>query len=462
MSSLSPQQTWQAALGELELLLSKANFTTWFRQTTVSSIEEGKVIIAVPNQFTKNYLEKKYHSAILKSLGNILNQPLKEVSYVVDPRLEGKRGAAAAPTQAETGTELENLALTAPAKEPVNEYGLRPSYVFENFIVGKGNELAHAAAQAVAEHPGQKYNPLFLYGGVGLGKTHLLQAIGHQILKNSPGTKVLFVTCEQFINDFITSIRAGKGKELKDRYRNVDVLLVDDIQFIAGKKETQEEFFHTFNALHQANKQVVMTSDRPPKAIATLEDRLRSRFEWGMMADIASPDLETRVAILRSKCADLRVVVPDEVLHEIATLVQSNVRELEGALTKIVAYHQLKNQEPTVESARALLSGFSAHSTRKSLTARLLMSVVANYFDLTVEDLLGQSRAKKLSFPRQMVMYLMRAEMQSSFPAIGAELGGRDHTTAMHACEKITRLCESDEKLRTDLSLIKERLYSGG
>lgn len=461
MSELSPQQTWQAALGELELMLSKANFTTWFKQTTVTSVGDGRVVIAVPTDFTKNYLEKKYHAAILKSLQNVLSVPLKEVTYVVDPRLEGRRGMLAGAPSAEPAAEKLSLA-PPPPKEPVNEYGLRPSYTFESFIVGKGNELAHAAAQAVAEHPGQKYNPLFLYGGVGLGKTHLLHAIGHEILKTRPGTRVLCVTCEQFMNDFINAVRAGKGKELKDRYRNVDVLLVDDIQFITGKKETQEEFFHTFNALHQANKQVVLTSDRPPKAIATLEDRMRTRLEWGMMADVAAPDLETRVAILKSKCADLHALVPDEVLHEIATLVQSNVRELEGALTKITAYHQLKNSVPTLDSARAMLSGFSAQSSKKSLTARALISTVANYFDLTTEDLLGQSRAKKLSHPRQIVMYLMREEMRSSYPAIGTELGGRDHTTAMHACDKITRLAEADEKLRTDLALIRERLFAGG
>jgi len=344
--------------------------------------------------------------------------------------------------------------------EAKNKFGLNPRYTFESFIVGKTNELAHAAAQATANRPGEVYNPLFIYGGVGLGKTHLIQAIGNRISANQPNVKILYISSERFTNEFVSAIRSGSIKQFKETYRNIDLLLIDDIQFIAGKTETQEEFFHTFNELHQANRQIVMTSDRPPKAIPGLEDRLRSRFEWGMIADVASPDLETRVAILESKCIEKKCNLSKELLQVIATLVKNNIRELEGALNKILAHHQLRGEPPTVDSVKGLLSSYEEQSYKKSLTPRELTTMVSQYFDVSIDELLSANREKRLAFPRQIVMYLLREELKCSFPSIGQELGGRDHTTAMHAYEKITRELENDMKLKQDVAAIRQRLYT--
>lgn len=462
MNEMTASQLWQATLGELELTISKANFTTWFKNTFISSFDDGKVVISVPNAFTKLYIEKKYHLAIQKTIQNILNSHIKEVHYKVDTK----------PAEAQpTNLIIANKAAGQPVHEQIrpirdsvqvdgiDEYGLRRSYTFENFIVGKGNELAHAAGQAVAEHPGTKYNPFFIYGGVGLGKTHLLQAIGHRIVEKNPQARVLYVTCEQFINEYINAVRGGHAKDFKDRYRTVDLLMVDDFQFITGKEGTQEEFFHTFNALYQGNKQVVFTADRPPKAIGTLEERLRSRLEWGMSADISSPDLETRIAILSAKCQEKRCQLSRDVLATVADAVQTNVRELEGALNKVIAYHELKNIPPTIESVKEILSDFSAKQAKKSVTPKELVQVVSTYFDISLDDMLGKSREKKLAFPRQIAMFLMRTELKSSFPTIGDELGGRDHTTAMHACDKISKAIDSDTKLASDLEVLKNRIY---
>lgn len=463
MNEMTASQLWQATLGELELTISKANFTTWFKNTFISSFDDGKVVISVPNAFTKLYIEKKYHLAIQKTIQNILNSHIKEVLYKVDSRpteaqptnLVIAEKAAAEPVQ----EEAQKPAREAVQADGIDEYGLRRSYTFENFIVGKGNELAHAAGLAVAEHPGTKYNPFFIYGGVGLGKTHLLQAIGHRIVEKNPQAKVLYVTCEQFVNEYINAVRGGHAKDFKDRYRTVDLLMVDDFQFITGKEGTQEEFFHTFNALYQANKQVVFTSDRPPKAIGTLEERLRSRLEWGMSADISSPDLETRIAILSAKCQEKRCQLGRDILAAIADAVQTNVRELEGALNKVIAYHDLKSMTPTIESVKEILSDFATKQSKRSVTPKELIQVVATYFDISLDDLLGKSREKKLAFPRQIAMFLMRTELKSSFPTIGDELGGRDHTTAMHACDKISKAMDSDSKLAADLEALKSRIY---
>jgi chromosomal replication initiator protein len=464
MNEMTASQLWQATLGELELTISKANFTTWFKNTFISALDGGKVVVSVPNAFTKLYIEKKYHTAIMKTLQNILNAPIREVLYKVDAR----------PTESQaTQMIIADRAAARPVPEPaaaapeaavprsagVDEFGLRTGYTFENFIVGKGNEMAHAAALAVAEHPGVKYNPYFIYGGVGLGKTHLIQAIGHRLLERNPRCKVLYVTCEQFINDFISAVRSGHAKEFKDRYRTVDLLLIDDVQFITGKEGTQEEFFHTFNALHQSNKQVILTSDRPPKAIGALEERVRSRLECGLTADISSPDLETRVAILSAKCQERNAVLDREILSVIADIVQTNVRELEGALNRVIAHHEFHHLVPSAESVREVLSGITQNQTKKSVTSKHILQAVAGYFDINMDDLLGKSREKKLAFPRQITMYLLRTELKCSFPTIGNELGGRDHTTAMHACDKIKKEVEKDAKLRADLDALKEQLY---
>jgi chromosomal replication initiator protein len=466
---MNTHELWQAVLGELELSLSKANFTTWFKNTFIASIDSDAVVISVPNTFTKAWLEKKYNTPIIESLRSVSKLPIREVVYKVELRPQTKpvthqetfhdvpsypspSGAAVM-----AGTAVKTLSVE---KKSTSDQVLNERYTFQNFIVGKGCELAHAAAVAVSENPGTKYNPLFIYGGVGLGKTHLLQAIGNSLLSTKPTAKVRYVTCEKFMNDFISAVKSGRGKEFKDSYRNIDLLMVDDIQFLTGKDQTQEEFFHTFNALHESNKQVVLTSDRPPKQIPALEQRLISRFEWGMTADVSSPDFETRIAILESKCKERSYDLEEAIVRYVATVVQSNVRELEGALNKIIAYYQFKNLKPTLEGVKQLLSSFGPSQAKKNVTAKHLITTVSSYFDVTEDEMLGKCREKRLAFPRQIIMYLMREEMRSSYPTIGQEIGGRDHTTAMHAYEKISGELETSAKLRQDVDLIKQRLYN--
>lgn len=454
------QQLWQAVLGELELSLSKANFTTWFKDTFISSYENKRVTIGVPNSFTKTWLENKYHKEILKALQNATNQQVSEVIYKVEsfhkstvPTTPAKKGE---PAPAVTAADQPNGGANGK-----NDLGLNSRYTFETFVVGKGNELAHAACLAVAERPGEVYNPLFVYGGAGLGKTHLLQAVAHSVLIKFPNKKIVYVTCEKFTNDFIRSISQGNADKFKDFYRNADLLLIDDIQFLAGKEGTQEEFFHTFNALHQQNKQIVISSDRPPKAIPALENRLISRFEWGMIADIAQPDYETRIAILNTKCQEKNYPLPREIITVVANTVQSNVRELEGALNRIIAFHQLNNSKPTVESVKSIITSTSYYHKREgAMTTKQITSTVAAFFEISIDNLLGSSRKKELVVPRQITMFLMREEAKCSYPTIGQEMGGRDHTTAMHAYEKIRKAVENDEKIRQDINLIRQRLYN--
>ncbi|MBU1349228.1 chromosomal replication initiator protein DnaA [Patescibacteria group bacterium] len=458
-------ETWQAALGELELTLSKANFTTWFKNTFISSTEDGKVVVCVPNTFTKAWLEKKYHDAVVRALRNVTNNTIREVCYKVEvknttliPNFQREEPATSADFRDSASFQQER----APTSDSPTETGLNPRYTFESFVVGKANEMAHAAAIAVATKPGENYNPLFIYGGSGLGKTHLLHAIGRHIKATNPTSRILYVTSETFTNQFIQAIRGGQGKDFMEAYRNVDVLLVDDIQFISGKESTQGEFFHTFNALHQANKQIVLTSDRSPKDIQALESRLITRFEWGMITDVSSPDFETRVAILEAKTREKGMTLGNEVLRYIAGTIQSNVRELEGALNKILAYHQFKNIAPTLESVQAHLQSYLPSVPKRTVTPRRLMDIVTGYFDITHEELLGKSREQRLAHPRQIVMYLLRHEAKCSFPAIGEQVGGRDHTTAMHACTKIADLLKRDDLVKRDLSVIREKLYSAG
>jgi len=456
---MTNEQLWQAVLGELELALSKANFTTWFKNTFIISQENNKVIIGVPNAFTKTWLENKYHKNILNAMQNVTGGKVIEVTYKVE--------LLKAPTKSDMlkraiVVEREKAPASAPSEPEIkNGYGLNPRYTFETFVVGKGNELAHAACLAVVEKPGEVYNPLFIYGGAGLGKTHLMQAIAHETLKKHKGKKTIYVTCEKFTNEFIQAIRDGQGNKFKNVYRHVDILLIDDIQFLAGKESTQEEFFHTFNTLYQFNKQIVVSSDRPPKAIPTLENRLISRFECGMIADIGQPDLETRIAILEAKAREKNYALPREIINYIATNIQNNVRELEGALNRIMAYHQLNNAPPNLELVKNILSSLSVYRQRfGALTAKQLVSTVAEFYDISNDDLIGSSRKKELVTPRQIVMYLMREEMKSSYPAIGQELGGRDHTTAMHAYDKIKKEFEQNEKIRQDINLIRQRIYN--
>ncbi|MBP6944901.1 chromosomal replication initiator protein DnaA [Patescibacteria group bacterium] len=460
------QALWQSALGEIELTLSKANFTTWFRNTFISSYENGRIVVAVPNTFTKSWLERKYHDAIAKALRSACPQPIREIHYRVEVRnttvLPIEHLAEPAPSPG-MEQEMSQASGAEGSFEPTTraaELGLNPRYTFPQFIVGKNNELAHAACMAVSAKPGQAYNPLFIYGGVGMGKTHLLQAIGHHVCRDNNNAKVQYVTCERFTNEFIQAVRSGAASDFKDRYRTVDVLLIDDIQFLTGKEGTQEEFFHTFNTLHQNNKQIVIASDRPPKDIQTLESRLQSRFEWGMMIDITKPDFETRVAILEAKSREKSYPLSTEILHMMAGAIQSNIRELEGALNKIIAYHQFKNIQPSSGSIQPLLQSFTPTITKRTVSPRLLIEAVRGHYDITHEQIVGKSREQRFALPRQIAMYLLREETKCSFPTIGDHLGGRDHTTAMHACEKITHLIQNDTQVKQDITLILEHLYN--
>jgi chromosomal replication initiator protein len=449
---MTNEQLWQAALGEIELSLSKANFTTWFKDTFISSFENKQVVLCVPNTFTKAWLEKKYHKEILGAIERVINEKLGQVFYKVESR--------------KTSGSLETIkTLNVKKEDPIanesiaiNRFGLNHRYTFDHFIVGKNNELAHAACQAVAANPGKAYNPLFIYGGVGLGKTHLIQAIGHSLSKHTD--KILFISSEKFTNDYIQAVRNGQAKDFKDRYRNVDVLLVDDIQFMAGKDGSQEEFFHTFNELHQNNKQIVLTSDRQPKAIPALEKRLLSRFEWGMIADVGQPDVETRMAILERKCREKSYILDSDILSYVATNIQNNIRELEGALNRLIAYHEFNNQKPTLDSTKSVLSTIISSFQQKSTSSKNIIDAVASFYDIELKDIIGQSRKKELVNPRQIVMFLMREELNHSYPTIGNELGGRDHTTAMHAHTKISKEAQENERLKQDLESIKQLIYN--
>jgi len=453
---MNNEELWQAALGELELSLSKANFNTWFKNTCISSQEEGNVIINVPSRFIKSWLENKYNIEIKKTLQKLINKPQVNIIYNVEPRYK-----------INTNTILKDATINisetmdeAPKKDRMDRFGLNPKYMFDNFIVGKGNELANAACQASAQRPGKAYNPLYLYGGVGLGKTHLLHAVGHEILKNNSDAKILYLTCEKFTNDFIHSVRYKKMDEFRTKYRMADLLLIDDIQFITGKEGTQEEFFHTFNALHQDNRQIIISADRPPKAIPDLEQRLLSRFEWGMTADLSAPDLETRIAILEAKCQEKNYQLDKRILEYIALHIQNNVRELEGVLTKIVAYHQLRNTPPSFDTIKNIVSGFASTKTKKAVNVKHLLSAVCDFYSIENDDIMSKNREQKISLPRQILMYLMREELKFSFPNIGKELGGRDHTTVMHACKKIKSELENNIKMKQEVETLKQNIYN--
>ncbi len=457
-------EIWQAVLAELELKITTPNFNTWLKNTGLVKYENSEAKVCLPSAFHKGYIEKKYHTDIVKAVERITGKPIKKIEYVVENIKNVTEQECIIPSTPPITTIAHNFGNQPSAQytrqATAQQFGLNPKYTFATFVVGKGNELAHAAAQAVAEKPGESYNPLFIYGGVGLGKTHLLQAIGHAMLEANPAVKVLYGSSEKFTNEYVTSVKEGRAKEFKDRYRNVDLLLVDDIQFIGGKEGTQEEFFHTFNELHQQGKQVVLSSDRPPKAIPALEDRLRSRFEWGMIADISTPDLETRVAILQTKAQEKNYPISQALLQVIATSVPNNIRELEGALNKVIAIHQLKNMEVTETSIKSTLEAYAEQNMRRSLTAKELIAEVCSFFDLKLEDIIGKSREKRVAFPRQVIMYLLREELKLSYPSIGEELGGRDHTTAMHAHTKVAAEVEENLKLKQEIDQIKQRLYA--
>ena len=451
---MKADEIWQAALGELQLEMTRATFDTWVKPASLLSYEDGLFAVAVPNAYAQEWLQNRLTSTVKRVLTGIAGRSI-EVKFVVWNKEEPQKGSV---------TLLNGLDNPAPAVSGSNNGfasarpsgSLNPRYVFDTFVVGPSNRLAHAACQAVAERPAMQYNPLFLYGGVGLGKTHLLHAIGHVAVNN--GLQVLYVSSEEFTNELINAIRAQNTSAFRDKYRTIDVLLVDDIQFIAGKEATQEEFFHTFNTLHGNGKQLVMTSDRPPKALITLEDRLRSRFEWGLIADIQPPDLETRTAILRDKAETQSVNVPSAVIDFIARQVQSNIRELEGALNRVVAYGHLTGNPLTPELAAQALADLMARPA--TVTLEEMVTVVADFYGVARADLLGRGRNKELVLPRQVAMYLAREELQITLPQIGDALGGRDHTTVMYGVEKVTQSIGSDDALRREVMAIRERLYN--
>lgn len=458
--NMNNDQLWKAVLGELEINLSRVNFVTWFKDTFLSSFENGKVIVCVPNGFVKKWLEEKYHKNILSSLESISKEKVTEIIYKIELQKNEKKDSLEMKNEAGAQKQVVQTFKNETTSTRVSKFDLNPRYLFENFVVGKGNELAHAACRAVVNNLGKAYNPLFIYGGVGLGKTHLLQAIGNEASKFTD--KILYTTSEKFTNNYIQAVQGGKAKDFKNIYRNVDLLLVDDVQFMGGKDGTQEEFFHTFNELQQSDKQIVMTSDRPPKSIPAIEKRLISRFESGMVADVGKPDTETKIAILEKKSLEKTFPLDKDVLMYIANNVQNNIRELEGALNKIIVIHQLNNSVPTLKTTKSALSDYVSDLQSKSMTAKDVIETVASFYEIDIKDIVGNSRKKELVKPRQVAVYLIREEIGSSYPNIGQELGGRDHTTAMHAYNKIAVEINENEniKLKQEIESIRQSLIN--
>ena len=445
---MNPEQAWQSVLGQLQMEMPRASFDTWVRDTRPLTYDEGVMTIAARNAYARDWLENRLLSTVARLLAGMMNRSV-DVRFVVANGHED--------LEADEPVE-ENDSADAPLPVTVKQRNstLNPRYTFDNFVVGANSRLAHAAAQAVAEKPARAYNPLFLYGGVGLGKTHLLHAIGNAC--HSRGLNVLYVSSEEFTNDMINAIRSHTTQAFREKYRSADVLLIDDIQFIAGKESTQEEFFHTFNTLHSQDKQIIVSSDRPPKSLVTLEERLRSRFEWGLIADIQMPDLETRQAILRYKAEKIGRNVSNEILDMIARRVQSNIRELEGALNRIVAFADLSGLPLTLQLAEMALADLIPQA--RSVPPQKLIEIVAREWETSVEALQGRDRSARVAEPRQVAMYLLRSETNASLPQIGAVLGGRDHTTVMYAIQKITTDIETRDDMKRKVRRVKEQLYS--
>ncbi|MBP2019503.1 chromosomal replication initiator protein [Symbiobacterium terraclitae] len=435
-------EVWQQCLDLLERQTSKTAVENWLRNTRPVAVVEDTIIIGVQGEFAKDRMESRYGALLRQALRDLTKRNM-QLKFVANPNVieELPIGPADGLTEAEQPPPA--------ADDYSNGSGrllgyINPKYTFETFVVGNSNRFAHAAALAVAEAPARTYNPLFIYGGVGLGKTHLMHAIGHYVMKHNPTARVAYVSTETFTNEFISAIQKGSTTAFQNRYRKVDVLLIDDIQFLAGKEATQEEFYHTFNAIREANKQIVISSDRPPKEIPTLEDRLRSRFEWGLICDIQPPDLETRTAILRKKALNEELHVPDEVTNYIATNIETNIRELEGALTRVVAYANMLNSPLTYELAVHALKDILPPHRPKQITIQTIKQVVADHYNIRMQDFEVRNRSRSVAYPRQIAMYLSRELTDASLPKIGEEFGGRDHTTVIHACDKIAEDIKND------------------
>jgi chromosomal replication initiator protein len=452
---------WQAVLGEIELSVSRGNFVTWFKHTALLRCDGDVAIIGVPNVFIKQQLERKYSDLIKETLAkNNINakELIFKIHTTMSPQIRDDEPVLRATSVAATPQTATQSAPKPNSLSHAYRQGLNERYVFETFIVGSGSELAFAACQSIIHQPGTKYNPLFLYGGVGIGKTHLMQAAGNALIAKNPAARVLYISTEQFVQEFVDAIRFKKTAEFASFYRTVDMLIIDDVQFIAGKEKMQEEFFHTFNALHQGNKQIIISSDRPPREIPTLEERLRSRFAWGMTIDMQNPDFETRCAIVQSKAQSHGVVLPTDVMEYLSTNVPTNVRELEGALNQLLAFCEMRALEPSLAVITGLLG--SAKNRPKHLSAKQVIERTARHFQIPLEDMLGPKRDKDIVVPRQVAMYMLRSELHLSFPKIAHELGRKDHTTAIHSVEKIEREANLNSDLRSAITDIKERLYA--
>ncbi|EIT86128.1 chromosomal replication initiation protein [Fictibacillus macauensis ZFHKF-1] len=444
---------WNKALAAIEKKVSKPSFETWLKSTVAHALQKDTLIITAPNEFARDWLESHYSPLISETLLDVTGAAL-DVKFIIPQH------------QIEEEVDLDKVlkasqkANSEQQEEVISQSMLNPKYTFDRFVIGSGNRFAHAASLAVAEAPAKAYNPLFIYGGVGLGKTHLMHAIGHYVIDHKPNAKVVYLSSEKFTNEFINSIRDNKTVEFRNKFRSVDVLLIDDIQFLAGKEQTQEEFFHTFNALHEESKQIVISSDRPPKEIPTLEDRLRSRFEWGLITDITPPDLETRIAILRKKAKAEGLDIPNEVMLYIANQIDTNIRELEGALIRVVAYSSLINQDMNADLAAEALKDIIPSSKPRTITIHHIQEVVGRHYNVKLEDFTAKKRTKSVAFPRQIAMYLARELTDNSLPKIGEEFGGRDHTTVLHAHEKISNLMISDQQLQKNMKEIHDQLKS--
>lgn len=445
---MTKEELWEAVLAQIQFNTSPANFATWFKKTKISSKKGKKIIVSVPNNFSKEWLKNKYHKLILKILHN-LDSEIKDIEYKVDSSKTPRNYSSEVK---ETQLQLQDFQLD-------KETNLNPRYTFENFVVGSFNELSHAAAWAVSKEPGEVYNPLFIYGGVGLGKTHLLQAIGNRISEGSPNQKIKYISSEKFTSGVVASIQNHKIQEFKSKFKDIDTLIIDDVQFLSGKEKTQEEFFHIFNVLYGKDNQIVISSDRPPKAISSLEERLRSRFEGGMIADISLPDFETRMAILKVKSKEREVSFSKKILEYIASNVKDNIRELEGALNKLIAYKKLNNETPDLEITKSLLKNL-VYSPKKVVTPNTIIKTVANFYGLNKEKITSSSRKREVVKPRQIAMFLLRDKLNSSYPSIGEKFGGKDHTTVIYACEKIEENLEKEDGLSEEINLIRQKLNS--
>lgn len=451
------ESLWQAVLGEIELSVSHGSFVTWFKNTRIIKHKDGLFVIGVGNIFIKNQLEKKYTPLIKTTLEKNGVKP-KTIEYKIVPITNLHQKIEDTPIilnqpPGQASKRGRNNALSHSYRQ-----GLNIRYTFDSFIVGGANELAYAACQAIASNPGTKYNPLFLYGGVGIGKTHLIQAVGNEVIAKNPNSRVVYVSTEQFVQEFLDAIRYKKNTDFAGYYRGADVLIIDDIQFIAGKEKTQEEFFHTFNALHQANKQIIISSDKPPKEIPTLEDRLRSRFAWGMSIDMQIPDFETRCAIIQTKAENRGIELPSDVTEYLAQGMRTNIRELEGVLNQLLATCEMRGILPDIIMTKSLLN--NSKNRPRHISSKQVVERTARYFHISIDEILGPKRDKDIVVPRQIAMYLLRSELHLSFPIIARELGRKDHTTALHSVEKISREIALDNYIRESINQIKEKLYA--